>query len=191
MPSDITGTDVLEEDHATGRRVVPLRQGPDLRQPRPRRRDQPHAAQDPGRAAAVDAGVPRHRGRHDLRAAAAVPRVRDAEPDRAGGHLSAARGAARSLHVPGRRRLPERGRGRGDRHASRRAITAPELARVLSPRADPRAAGAGAARARPPTTSCSYAVALARATRPDRADRAGRSCASTCRGAPGRAPRST
>ena len=50
-------------------------------------------------------------GGQTLRAAAAVPGVRDAEPDRAGGHLPAARGAARSLHVPDRRRLPDGGRG--------------------------------------------------------------------------------
>jgi MoxR-like ATPase len=53
MPSDITGTDVLEEDRATGRRVF----------------------------AAVDAGAPRVGGRADLRAAAALPRVRDAKSD--------------------------------------------------------------------------------------------------------------
>ena len=36
-----------------------------------------------------------------------VPRAGDAEPDRAGGHLSAARGAGRPLHAQGRRRLSE------------------------------------------------------------------------------------
>ena len=41
----------------------------------------------------------------------AVPRARDAEPDRVRGHLSAARGAARPLPAADRRRLPEpRGR---------------------------------------------------------------------------------
>ena len=106
MPADITGTDVLEEDRATGRRVFRFVHGPIFAQRRARRRDQPHAAQDPGGAAAGDAGVPGLGGRPDLRAAAAVPGVRHAEPDRAGGHLPAARGAARSLHVPDRRRLP-------------------------------------------------------------------------------------
>ena len=37
--------------------------GPDLRQRDPGRRDQPHAAQDPGRAAGGDAGAPGDRGR--------------------------------------------------------------------------------------------------------------------------------
>ena len=39
----------------------------------------------------------------------AVPGARDAEPDRAGGHLPAARGAERPLHAQGQGRLPERG----------------------------------------------------------------------------------
>ena len=67
MPSDITGTDVLEEDRATGRRVFRFVRGPIFAQRHPGRRDQPHAAQDPGGAAAVDAGVPRLGGRPDLR----------------------------------------------------------------------------------------------------------------------------
>ena len=87
---------------------LPLRARAGLRQRDPRRRDQPHAAQDPGGAAAVDAGVPRVGGRPDLRPAAAVSGLRDAEPDRAGGHLPAARGAARPLHVPDRRRAIRR-----------------------------------------------------------------------------------
>ena len=90
-----------------------LRQGADLRQHHPGRRDQPHAAQDAGRAARGDAGAPGHRRRADLPARPAVLRPRHAEPDRAGRHLSAARGAARSLHVQRRHHVPERGR-RGD-----------------------------------------------------------------------------
>jgi hypothetical protein len=58
MPSDITGTDVLEEDHATGKRFFKFIEGPDLRQHPAGRRDQPHAAQDAGGAAAGDAGAP-------------------------------------------------------------------------------------------------------------------------------------
>ena len=74
------------------------------------------------------------RRRPDLRAAAAVPRVRHAEPDRAGGHLPAARGAARPLHVPGRRRLPVARRRRSQivkQHDQRRYQ--PTLKKVLSP----------------------------------------------------------
>ena len=48
----------------------------------------------------------------------AVPRRRDAEPDRVRGHLSAARGAARPLPLQGRRRLPRRGGRAGDPRAA-------------------------------------------------------------------------
>ena len=48
MPSDITGTEIIDQDQATGQRLVPLRARADLRQHRAGRRDQPHAAQDPG-----------------------------------------------------------------------------------------------------------------------------------------------
>ena len=112
MPSDITGTDILEEDRATGRREFRFVQRPAVRQHHPRRRGEPHPAQDPGGAAPGDAGVPGHRRRADLPAGAAVPRLRHPEPHRAGGHLPAARGAARPLHVPGRRRLPDAPRRR-------------------------------------------------------------------------------
>ena len=47
-------------------------------------------------------------------AARAVPRARDAEPDRAGGHLSAARGAGRPLHAEGQGRLSRRATRSGD-----------------------------------------------------------------------------
>ena len=56
MPSDITGTNVLEEDEH-GKRQVPLRRRADLHQHPAGRRNQPHAAQDAGRAAAGDAGA--------------------------------------------------------------------------------------------------------------------------------------
>ena len=123
MPADITGTEVLDEEQRAPQPA--LREGADLRADPAGRRDQPHAAEDAGGAARGDAGVPRHRGRADLPARAAVLRARHAEPDRARRHLSAARSAARSLHVQHRRLLPER-RRRGarrdadDRHRSRR-----------------------------------------------------------------------
>ena len=78
-----------------------VRQGADLRQHRPGRRDQPHAAQDPGGALAGDAGVQGHRRRRRLSPGKAVPGARHAEPDRAGRDLPAARGPARPLHVQG------------------------------------------------------------------------------------------
>ena len=63
MPSDITGTEIIEEDRSTRRPAVPLRQGAGLRQHPARRRDQPHAAQDAGRPAPGDAGAAGHRRR--------------------------------------------------------------------------------------------------------------------------------
>ena len=56
-------------------------------------------------------------GDETYRAAAAVPRARDAEPDRAGGHLSAARGAGRPLHAQAQGRLPGPRRGARDPRA--------------------------------------------------------------------------
>ena len=83
------------------------KQGPDLREPRARRRDQPRAGQGAVGAARGDAGAPGHDRRHDAPAARSVPRHGDAEPDRAGGHLRAARGAARPLHADDQGRLPD------------------------------------------------------------------------------------
>ena len=93
---------------------VDVRAGADLRQHPAGRRDQPHAAQDAVGAARGDAGALLHGARQSLRAAVAVLRPRDAESDRARRHLSAARGAARSLPLQHRARLPERqGRSEG------------------------------------------------------------------------------
>ena len=106
MPSDITGTEIIQEDVQTGQPRVQLRQGPGLCQHAPGRRNQPHAAQDPGGAAAGHAGIAGHRQRPDLSAGPAVLRAGDAEPGGAGRHLSPARGAARPLHVHGESGLP-------------------------------------------------------------------------------------
>ena len=84
---------------------LPLHPGPDLRPAPDGRRDQPRQPAHPVGAAAGDAGAARHRRRHPPRRAEALPRARDAEPDRAGGHLSAARSAARPLPDADRRRL--------------------------------------------------------------------------------------
>src|SRR5438034_7568962 len=46
------------------------------------------------------------------------PRAGDAEPARARGHVSAARGAARSLRAQGNRDLSEARRGRSEEHTS-------------------------------------------------------------------------
>ena len=74
---------------------VPARAG--LHQRAARRRDQPRAAEDAGRAARGDGGAPGDDRRRDAPARAPVHRDRDAEPDRVRGHLPAAGGAARPL----------------------------------------------------------------------------------------------
>ena len=90
---------------------VPLRQGTGVLPAADGRRNQPRVAAHAIRAAAGDAGAPCHRRRPALRPSQAVPCARDAEPARAGRHLSAARSAARPLPDAGRRRL-SRPRGR-------------------------------------------------------------------------------
>ena len=99
MPSDITGTDVLEEDRTTGKRVVPFVHGPLFANMV--LADEINRTPPKTQAALLEA-MQEHQvtaGEHDVRAARAVLRAGDAEPDRAGRHVSAARGAARPLHV--------------------------------------------------------------------------------------------
>ena len=102
LPSDVVGVTVW--NRGTERVRVPAR--PDLRQHRPRRRDQPGVAEDAVGAARGDGGAPGHRRRHDLSARAAVHGDRHAEPDRPRGHLPAAREPARPLPPAGLGRLP-------------------------------------------------------------------------------------
>ena len=96
-----------------GQRVQPgagrlrVQAGGDLRQHRPRRRDQPGLPQDPGRPARVHGGAPGDRGRGHLPARGAVHGDRHPEPDRARGHLSPARGPAGPLHAGAEHRLPD------------------------------------------------------------------------------------
>ena len=103
MPSDVTGSSIFNQRSARLR--VPA--GPDLHEPAARRRDQPRPAEDAGGAARGDAGAAGHDRGRDAPLDAAVPRARDAEPDRVRGHVPAARGAARPLPAAHRRRLPD------------------------------------------------------------------------------------
>ena len=109
MPADIIGTNIIMEDAGRQARLQ-LSAGPDLRPDRPGRRDQPRHAQDAVGHARSDAGAFGHRRRHDPQAQGAVLRDGDAEPDRAGRDLSAARSPARPLLVQaGRQLLDARG----------------------------------------------------------------------------------
>ena len=67
MPADITGTEILDVDPATGAHL-PLREGTRLRASAPRRRDQPHPAQDQAALLqAMQEGRPRGGASHPLR----------------------------------------------------------------------------------------------------------------------------
>ena len=63
MPSDITGTDIIEEDPTTGRRTWTFVPGPIFAQHSAGGRNQPHAAQDAVGAARSDAGAVLHGAR--------------------------------------------------------------------------------------------------------------------------------
>ena len=63
MPTDVTGTDIIEEDAATGRRSWTFVKGPIFHQRFAGRRNQPNATQDAGRVARSDAGTQRHGAR--------------------------------------------------------------------------------------------------------------------------------
>ena len=81
-----------------------------------------------------------------LPAARSVPGDGDAEPDRAGGHLPAARGAARSLHADDQGRLSD-ARGRARDHGSHDVARCSRSAeRVATPAGDRRRRAASSAR---------------------------------------------
>ena len=97
---------------------VPLHRRADLLPAADGRRDQPRQPAHPVGALAGDAGEGGVGRRAAADPAEAVPRAGDAEPDRAGGHLSAARGAARPVPAADRRRL-SRARPTSGRSSSR------------------------------------------------------------------------
>ena len=63
MPSDITGTDIIEEDMTTGHRKWTFVEGPIFGNVRAGGRDQSHSAEDAGGAAGGDAGAELHGAR--------------------------------------------------------------------------------------------------------------------------------
>ena len=156
MPSDVVGTNVLVMDAAqrAAGSMFARAEGADFRADRARRRDQPRDAEDAERAARGDGGARRDDRRDAARARRAVLRARDREPDRDGGHLSAARGAARSLPPQGGRAEPDartsscevlaRTTGRA-RRGARRACSAREGV-LAAARAVPRRRGRRARR---------------------------------------------
>ena len=109
MPGDITGTEVIEEDRTTGRRAARFIRGPVFTNVL--LADEINRTPPKTQAALLEAMQERQRDRR-RRATMTLPRpvlrAGHAEPDRAGGHLSAARGAARPLHVRHPPGLPDR-----------------------------------------------------------------------------------
>ena len=101
LPADLIGTLIYNPQRGD----FTTKQGADLRQPRPGRRDQPRPGQGAERPARGHAGAAGDHRRRDLPAARAVPGAGHAEPHRAGGHLPAARGPGRPLHAQAASRL--------------------------------------------------------------------------------------
>ena len=131
-----------EHPHRGGRPArLPLPAGPDLREPGPRRRDQPRDAEDPVEPARGDAGAPGHGRPPALPARRAVLRARDPEPARDGGDLSAARGAARPVPVQGHGPLPVRGGPRRDHGPHDRLRAVDRAARSAPPPRSSRCSG--------------------------------------------------
>ena len=108
MPTDILGSEVMEEGH-DGKRGFRFIRGPVFAQLLMADEINRASPAHPVGAAAGDAGASRHRRRGAPRPAAPVPCAGDAEPAGAGRRLSAARGAARPLPAADRRRLSRSG----------------------------------------------------------------------------------
>jgi MoxR-like ATPase len=99
MPSDIVGTEILEEDHATRKREFRFQQGPVFTQVL--LADEINRAPPKTQSALLDLRRP------DPQAAAPILCAGNSEPDRAGRHLSAAGGAAGPLPAAHRRWLSD------------------------------------------------------------------------------------
>ncbi len=119
---------------------VPVPARADLRADHPGRRDQPGHAQDAVGHARSDAGALRHQRRAGPQAAGAVHGPGDAEPHRAGGHLSAARGPVGPLLLQAAGQLQQPRAAQGDpgphdhRRRSRRPSRSPMRRRSSGPR---------------------------------------------------------
>jgi hypothetical protein len=103
MPSDITGTEVIEEDKTTGQRSLRFVNGPIFANVV--LADEINRTPPKTQAALLESMQERQVtvGGVQPRAARPVLCAGHPEPDRAGGHLPTARGAARPVHVPGAR----------------------------------------------------------------------------------------
>ena len=166
MPSDITGTDILQDDPETGRRSFAFIPGPLFANVI--LADEINRTPPKTQAALLEAMQERHvsAGGRTFDAARPLLRAGHPEPDRAGGDLPPARGPARPLHAQRPGPLPDARRGAGDppphdRRAGPRARGLPDG------RADPRRSSASSAGCPVPDHVFLYARDLVRASRPD------------------------
>ena len=151
QPTDVTGLSVFNQRD----RDFEFRPGPVFANVAPRRRDQPRDAEDAVGAPRGDGRAAGDDRRHHARAARAVPRARDREPDRAGGHVPATGGAARPFLPPHGARLPVGGRrGRDRRAAAAASIRSARCVRCSRSRRCTRCA----VRSRPSTSTPSFAA---------------------------------
>ena len=118
------------DGHRRRPRRADLPRGSGLHQPAPRRRDQPHPAQDPVGAARGDGGGTGLGGRGLAPPAPAVPGRRDPEPRRVRRHLPPPRGPARPLPAQGRAARARAGRGARDRAPARGRVRPARRGRV-------------------------------------------------------------
>ena len=124
MPTDITGTEVIQDDPVTRQRMFKFLPGPIFANIV--LADEINRTPPKTQAALLEAMQERKAsiGGVDLPDEEPVLRPRHAEPHRAGRHLSAARSPARPLPVHDQGRLPDRRRRRADhadRHLGRKA----------------------------------------------------------------------
>ena len=132
MPSDITGTEVIQEDKLTGSREFKFLRGPifanviladEINRTPPKTQA---ALLEAMQEHQVTVGGKRHRLDR------AVLRAGHAEPHRAGRHLPAAGGPAGPLHVQHLRRLSQRGGGVPRSSGGPRPTSRPRSTRTLS-----------------------------------------------------------
>ena len=153
MPSDITGTNVLEEPEA-GRRAFRFVQGPIFANII--LADEINRTPPKTQAALLQAMQEREVtvGQETLQPARPLLRHRHAEPDRAGRDLSPARGAARPVHVRHPGRLPDLDEEEKILSTTTRGEVA-ELKKVLSAQGDHQPAEARRHRSPSPITPSS------------------------------------
>ena len=132
MPSDITGTEVLYEDRNTGARELRFVHGPIFANLI--LADEINRTPPKTQAALLEAMQERQvtAGGHRHAAARPVLRAGHAEPDRAGGHLSAARGPARPVPVQDLHHLSRPPTRSGGSTGSRPGVDEHEITPTLS-----------------------------------------------------------